>query len=98
MADFQMRIEDERGGRALLMQPIEQVIEQRGLAGADFASEEQETFAGLDAMLQTVPRFRGLAAKQQVAGIGVDVEGVFAQSKELVIHVGVAGPGGYVVA
>jgi hypothetical protein len=31
------------------MQPIEQVIEQRGLASADFAGKEQETFAGLDA-------------------------------------------------
>jgi hypothetical protein len=98
MADFQMRIEDEGGRRVLLVQPIEQVVEQRGLAGADFAGEHEETFARLDAVLPAVPRFRSLTSEKQVAGIGVDVERVLAQSKELVVHVRVAPPGGYVVA
>ncbi len=59
MADFQMRVENERGGSVLLMQPIEEVVEQGGLAGSGFAREQEETFAILDSLRQA---FKRLAA------------------------------------
>src|SRR5271154_602661 len=92
MADFQMRIEDKRSGSVLLMQPIEQMVQQGGLAGSDFAGEQEQAFAGLDPMGQPVERFARLTGEKQVTRIGVDVKGVFAQRKKLVVHVRVACP------
>lgn len=86
MVDLQMRVENERRGRLLLVQPLQQAVDQRSLARAYFAGKQNEALAGLNSICQIVQRLPGLWRQEQVAGIRVDVEGIFAESEELFVH------------
>src|ERR1700675_3271761 len=91
MVDFQMRIENERGGGLLFMQPIAQAVEEGGLARPYFARKQDETLAGLDPVCHFVQRLPGLRGQEEVSGIRVDVERIFVQSKKMFVHVRLVG-------
>jgi hypothetical protein len=88
MSGFQMRVENECRGRLLLVQPVKHAVDERGLARPDFAREQDKTLAGLYPVRQFVQRLPRLRGQIQVPWVRIDVEGVFAQSKELFVHVG----------
>jgi hypothetical protein len=88
VADFQVRIENKRGGRLLLAEPIEQTVDQSRLARPDLASKQDQAFAGLDSVCQRVQRFLGLRGQEEVSGIRVNVKGTLAESEEMFVHFG----------
>jgi hypothetical protein len=77
LTDVDLRIEDKRRLDALAVQPIEQPVEQRRLAGAHFARQQNEPFTVLYAVRQTSQRFLNLLGQEQIARIRIDVERAF---------------------
>jgi hypothetical protein len=69
-----------------LVQPVQQAIDERGFAGTHFPGKRDKAFARLNAIHQTRQRFLDLLRKEQKPGIRVDVERVFFQSEEALIH------------
>jgi hypothetical protein len=86
MIGLQMGIEDEGCGRLPLAQPIEEVIDQGGLACTDFAGEEEKAFTLLNTVGQLVQSFLNAGGLVQKTRVGVDVERIFAKSKEIFVH------------
>src|SRR6266481_8514967 len=86
MVDLQMRIEDEGGGCLPFTQPIEEVVDQRGLACSDFAGEKKQTLTVLNTVSQLVQSFLDARGSMQKTRVGVDVERIFAKSKETLVH------------
>jgi len=56
----QMRIEDERGGHLAVVQPIEEVVDQRCLTRSDLTGEQNKAFAVLNSVGQLIQRFLSL--------------------------------------
>jgi len=77
-----MRIENVRGWRAALAQPVEQSPDQRGLAGAGFAGEENNSFARSNPILDRLPSFLNPGGHEQIAGIWAYREGVLLEPEE----------------
>ena len=77
LAGIDAGIEEKSGACAALMEPLEQTVDESGLAGADFAGESDEAFAGLNAVHQASQSFFGLLGEKQIAGVGIDVKRVF---------------------
>src|SRR5258708_16686804 len=48
-------VEEESGARTAVMQPVEQAIDQGGLAGTDFAPKGNETFTCPNSLPPTCP-------------------------------------------
>src|SRR5262249_21659237 len=86
------RIEHECRGDVLLTEPVEEFIEQSGLAGSYFAGEQNEALAGFDAVGQAGQRFLRMLRQKEIARVRVDVEGVLFQSEEVLIHERVPSP------
>ena len=53
-------VEDECGWDLLCAQPFEQLVDQRGLAGSDFAGQQDEPFPALDAIREAGQSFFGV--------------------------------------
>ena len=67
LRDVQARVEHEGGKHALLVQPFEQLVDQRGFPGPHFAGKQDESLAGLDAIGQAGQRFLRVRRQVQVA-------------------------------
>jgi hypothetical protein len=81
-----MRIKDERSRCFLLTQPIEEVIDQRGLACSDFSGQKKQSFAALDTISQLFQRLLNAGGLVQKSRVGVYVERILAKSKEALVH------------
>src|SRR5882724_7040283 len=79
------RIEDERGGVALV-EFLEYRPAKRRLARADLASELDEAFALAQAVEQVVERFAMLGAVKEEPRVRRDVEGRFRQPVVVQVH------------
>src|ERR1700722_2122996 len=88
MPGFQMRIENESRGRLLLVQPVKQTVEESRLACPDFARQKHKTLARFNPVSEFVQRRSGARSQIQVFRVRIDIEGIFAQAKELFVHVG----------
>jgi hypothetical protein len=77
LAHVDLGIEYERRLDALAVQPVQQPVQKRGLPGADFASQQNEALAILDAVRQTRQRFLNLFRQEQIARVRVDIERAF---------------------
>src|ERR1700733_9651793 len=86
LRDAQPRVEHKRREDALFVQPFEQLVNQRGLAGSDFAGQEDEPLAGLNSIRQTGQRFLRARREVQVAWVRVDIKRTLFESEELLIH------------
>src|SRR5216683_333345 len=86
LAGIHAGVEKESGTRPTVMQPVEQTIDQCGLAGADFAGKSDEAFAGLNAVHQAGQGFLDLLGEKEKARIGVDVERVFFKTVKAFVH------------
>src|SRR5450759_1455964 len=86
LRDAQTRIEHKGGENALLVQPFEQLVDQRGLAGSDFASQEDEALAGLNPVRQASQRFLCVLRQEKIARVRIDVKRILFESEELFIH------------
>jgi len=74
---------EEKGGTGIaMMQPIQEPVDEGGLAGANFTGERDETFACLNPVHQASQRFLDLLGQIEEAGIGIYVERIFFQSIE----------------
>src|SRR6266481_7724968 len=82
MFGFQMRIENVRGWRAAFPKPVEQSPDQRGLAGASFTSEENNSLARSNPILNRLPSFLNPGSHEQIARIWAYREGVLLEPKE----------------
>ncbi len=65
---------------------VDQVVDQSGFAGADFASDHPEALVLGNGVFQVGVGVFMPAAPEQVAGIGVEVERLFLQSVKRFIH------------
>src|ERR1700751_2648239 len=86
LTDTQLRIEDERGGHALPVQPVQHPVEQRGFARAHFARQQDEALAVLNSIRQPCQRFLNLPRQEEIARIRIDIEWAFTQPKEFLVH------------
>src|SRR5258708_26202906 len=86
LAGIHPGVEEESGARTAMVKPVEQAIDQGGLAGADFARKGNEAFTGLNSVHQACQRLLNLLRKKKEARIGVDVERVFFQTVKAFVH------------
>src|SRR4029077_18299456 len=91
LRDAQTRVEHKRGEAPLLVQPFEQLVDERGLAGPDLAGEEDEALAGLNSVRQASQRLLRVRRQVKVARVRVDVKRIFFESEELLIHAQTSG-------
>ena len=77
-----MRIENVRGWHAALAQPVEQSPDQRGLAGASFPGEQNNSFARSNPIFNRLPSFLNPGSHEQVARIWAHREGIFLEPEE----------------
>jgi hypothetical protein len=77
LTHIDLRIEDKRRLDALTVQPVEQPVEQRRLAGAHFARQQNEPFTVLYSVREAGQRFLNLLCQEQIARIRIDVERAF---------------------
>jgi len=71
---------------ALFVQPFQELVDQRGLAGSDFAGQQDEALAGLDSVGQAGQRFLRVRRQEKVARVRIDVKRILFESEELLIH------------
>src|ERR1700730_6355853 len=81
-----MRIEDERCGCSLLAQPIEEMIDQGGLASSHFPGEQKKSFTVLNAVRQLIEGLLNARGSVQEPRVGIYVERIRAKSKEALVH------------
>src|SRR5262245_15881197 len=67
---------------------LQQRAHHGGLAGSDLAGELDESARLVDSVKQVRERLRMALAHEEVARIGGDCEGLFAQAKEARVHAG----------
>jgi hypothetical protein len=58
----------------LQAQPLQQLVDQRRFAGANFASQQNESLAALDAIRQAGQRFFRMPRQEQITRIRIHVE------------------------
>src|SRR5580700_5885840 len=81
-----MGVENKRRRHISFSQPIQQPVQQSGLAGSHFAREQEETLARVDPICQRRDRLFHRLREEEIARIGIDVERVFAQPEKLFVH------------
>ena len=86
LRDAEPGIEDEGGGNAFLVQPLEQLVDQRGFSGSHLAGQQDEALAGLNSVGQAGQRFLRVMRQEKIARVRIDVERIFFESEELLIH------------
>ena len=82
-----MRVENKSRRRLLLAQQVEQAVNQCRFASSHLAREQNETLAGPNPVSHFVKRLLRLRRQEQIPGIRIDVEGIFAQFEEMFVHV-----------
>src|SRR5215469_6438884 len=82
MLGFQMRIENVCGWHPALAQRVEQFPDQRGLAGASFAGEKNDSFARSNPILDRLPSCLYPGSHEEIAWIGAHREGIFLKAEE----------------
>ena len=86
LAGIHPRIEQKCSARTLIVEPIQQPIDERGLARTDFTSQRDEAFAGLDAVHKASQGLLDLLGQIEIAGIRVNVERIFLEFEEALVH------------
>ena len=86
LRDAQARVEHKGRENALLVQPFEQLVDQRGLAGSHFAGQQDEAFAGLNSVRQAGQRFLRVRRQEKITRVRIDVKRILFESEELLIH------------
>jgi hypothetical protein len=74
LARVEHRVHDARE-RRLAVESAQQRLQQRGLAGADLAGDDDEARVSLDAVAQVAQRLPVHAARVQVVGVGLSENG-----------------------
>jgi hypothetical protein len=79
LAGLQVRIKNECFGDALLFEPLHQAIEQNGLARADFAGKQSQSFTSGDSLNDLVQRLFCLLREEEIVRIWIGAERIVTQ-------------------
>src|ERR1700733_855752 len=77
----QARVKNKSGGYLLQAQPLEQLIDQRGLARAYFPSQQHETFSALDAISQARQCLLCVSREEEITRVRINIERIRPQAE-----------------
>ena len=70
----------------LRTQPLQQLVNQRGLSGAYLARQQDESFAALDAIGETSQGLLRVPRQKQIPRIGIDIKRICSKPEKFLVH------------
>src|SRR5579862_2046917 len=86
LRDAQTGVKHKGGEYPLLVEPFKQLVDQCGLAGTDFASQEDEALASFNTVGQACQGFLRVSRQEKIAGVRIDVKRILFETEEFLIH------------
>src|SRR5947209_4437519 len=87
MVGIQVRIENKSGWRFAGTEPVQEIIDERGLTGSDLPGQQDKPLAVFNSVGQFIHGGASTRRQIQKSRIRVNVERALAQSEKCFIHV-----------